>query len=398
MYGARRALANWLDRHENAEYHPHRTGSGTLQNWLALEAHEGMALLIDDPRLAPPKDALLELRRQVEPRTQRDFELEQEAAGVRSLQTCGWTASFECDEHGPRFKSRKTCCLPDHSFCPTQVTKKLRVLTLPAPPEGGCYRAVWLGKAFDLPVETAAEGVQGVLRAATEAARVVRRRIMGKGLMSKAISFRMAHGRSVAHIKLVFLEKVKGDSDEAVAEFAKVLGAIVLGNKRTSAPGTIVVQLMADSTYHLFALESPDPELYAAWYFGTNGSRLFESYGFLREMLKEWPAKGEVTIPAGASSVVVDHRLGIQALAEAKPAGYVNRPWVEQGVVSADGKVRDWHIDIGEQVMIKLDSPSPADCTFLWHAREDPTPVCDICGMKLVMVLSPPDGPEDGGA
>ena len=397
FYGARRAFASRLSRAGDAELYP-QVGEGTTRHgWLWLKAFDGIPILLEDPRQAPSTADLLELRRQVEPRTNREIETEQEAAGVRAMQTCGWDVNATCPAHGQRFRTKKTCCLSDHSFCPTQTTKAIRVLTLPDAPQGGSYRAVWLAVPFGLPVEDAAKAVQGFLKGVTRSVQLVRRRKIGKGLLSKGVSFAMALGESVAHIKLVFLEQTTGDSDAVIAEVCRALGAIVIGDKRLSTPDLAVLQLMEDSTYHLFGLESLDPVLYAGWFFGVRGLRLFESYGILRVLLDPWPAKGEVTIPAGATEAEVEHKLGTQVLIEAKPSGYINRPWKERGVVSAQGKVRDWQVTgISEQLcVLKLDAPSPVANTFLWRGREDPMPVCDICGMPLVMELVEPDGDDN---
>jgi hypothetical protein len=413
LYGARRAVEKWLHRKGPDELFPPWDQGGTARQGLPhFEVFAGVPLLLEDPRQAPSKEVLLELRLQVEPRTERDYELEQEAAGVRGLKVCGWEMVGACPTHGDMARTRKTCGLSDHSQCPTKETKEIRGLnTLPPAPGGGGHRAVWLGLTFDLPEETGPDEVQGVLERITRATQKVRRRKIGQGLFSKAVSLGMFYGQSGAHVKLLFLEETPGDSDPAVNELCRALGAQVIGEKRQLTPDQAILQLMEDSSHHLFALESPDAALYAAWFFGTRGARLFESYGVLRKLLERqrWPAKGEVTIPAGATQAVIDlplaeavngtaGRCPATPVVEIKPAGSVGRPWGDKGVVSAEGKVREWKLDqVGDETIIKFDGPAPAAFSFRVRAQEDHTPTCDICGARLEWTLIPPANPDVGG-
>ena len=210
---------------------------------------------------------------------------------------------------------------------------------------------------------------------------------MGKGLLSKAISLAMAPGESIAHLKFVFLEEKNGDADAAVAALCEKLAATVIGEKKLSTSDLAILQLMEDSSYHLAALRSPDPVLYAGWFFGVKGSRLFEPYGFLRDLLDPWPAKGMATVHAGVTEAKVDHQLGTQVLVEAHPLGFLPRSWKVTGRCDR----LSWEVSTSA---LKLDRPASRDLTFAWRAREDPAPRCDVCGAKLTMELQRPGEPE----
>lgn len=387
LYGARRAYAARLIKAGDVDLDPPGGGRLNRHGRLGLKTFDDIPILLETPGQAPGKVDLLELRRQVEPRTDRDWEMEQQPHGVRLLETCGWGIDATCLDHGIRFQTRRSCRLLDHSQCPTGATERLRVLTLPAPPVGGSYRTVWLVVLFDLPTEDGAQAVSDVADNAVRAVHRVARRKLGAGLLSRSSSFVMGHTESAAHVKLLFLDQTPGESDAAIAAVCAELGAAVIGDKRLPTADLAVLQLVEDTMYHLAALEEPDPELYAAWFFGVKGRRLFQSYGLLHGKLDEGWVKGTTTIVAGMAEAPMEHGLGTQVKVEAQPSGFLPKGWRIKG--HADG--RAWEVTAAG---VELDRPASRDLTFAWRARQDTHPVCDVCGARLDMVLVPPTGAE----
>jgi len=394
LYGTRGAFGARLQRAEDVDLGT-LAGEGCLSRhgYARLEMSDGIPILLEDPRLAPDKGELFELRAQVEPRTVWDLAGEQAPRGARLVQTCGWGLDAKCVDHGVRFTTKRSCRLLDHSLCPTQATERLRVLTLPEAPEGGTYRSVWLAVPFDLPPKAGEEAVANMADTVAKAVKQVARRKVGAGLLSRSISFAMGRPQSFAHVKLVFLEQSIGDAEAAIQEVSTALGAQVLGDKSLTTPDLAVLQLMEDTMYHLAALESPDPAFYSAWFSGVRGRRLFQSYGVLYGKLREGWTKGESTIAAGETEAEVEHGLGNQVVVEAQALGFLPSGWRRKGRVDA----RRWEVTA---TVVKIESPTWRDITFSWRAGQDKTPRCDICGNELQMVLVPPSGPvvqKDGG-
>lgn len=364
-----------------------------------MPTFDDIPLLLEDPRVAPGKDDLVALRRAVEPPRLPG----QGPSGAALLETCGWGVSAVCPEHRERFKTNRSCRLLDHAACPTDATERVRALQLGQAPEGGSYRVVWLGLPFALPdgcpegapddpydhmvkgPEAWSTALRGVAMHWGKAVQRVARRKAGRGLLSRSISFVMGRPQSVAHLKLLFVEDQGCQTDAAIDALCREMGAAVIGDRKLATAELAVLQLMEDTMSHLTALQTLAPELYASWFYGVGGLRLFQSYGILFGQLQEGWVRGEATLSAGMGQAKVEHGLGSQVVVEAQPLGFLPKGWKRKGRVDARG----WEVTSS---FVKLEQPADRSITFSWRARQDTTPRCDICGKGLEMVLVPPSG------
>ena len=116
------------------------------------------------------------------------------------------------------------------------------------------------------------------------------------------------------------------------------------------------------------ALESPGPTVYAAWFFGVRGHRLFQSYGLRYGKLREGRTKGEATIPAGELEVEVEHVLGNQIRVQAHLPEQARVPqddkgWKPKGTFLGQA----WQVErITEKgFVLKLERPAAGAVPFI---------------------------------
>lgn len=243
-----------------------------------------VSILAENPHLFLPKDVIADMVGRV-------------YSGKESLQAqilaCGRKLGMDCEDHGERYRTTRTCKHGFHGGCPTETTNKLARLEGMEGMEGDRhYLEVWLESSIPLlgyDVDGWASTIQREIDIwSKQIVRISKRKLTEGRIVARACSFYIAP-TTLAHWKIMFREEYPGELDQVVAELCEVMKAEVVAEQSYHSGESALLQLMEDSSISLVGMVEDDPNLFYTYYQAVKRRHLFQSMGKLNKQVKELP-------------------------------------------------------------------------------------------------------------
>ena len=220
---------------------------------------------------------------------------------VRRVRDCSHPVRAECSKHGPQAEWGAECRLGYCPHCLPDIARTVDRARLPDidPKEGAAYRSVWLTGVYPLPeaLPDWKEQLDALQKQWNDALTRIQRRKATNGIVfSRAFTAYYTLNEGCIHWKVMLRESAPGHADDAVAELCRVMDAEVYDDRRYVHGELATLQLIEDCRTHLLGF-SPDIdweekfELFAAHLDATKGKHVFQTMGFLWELMEKAAAE-----------------------------------------------------------------------------------------------------------
>jgi len=243
-----------------------------------------VAIITENPHLFLPKDVIADLIGRLYANKERL---------QARIKECGHKLGMDCEDHGERYRTTKTCKTDVHGACGTDTTNKLARLNGMDDMEGRRqYREVWMRSYIALEgynVDAWADALQHQIDIWGKQIKKIAKRKRTEGrIVARACSFYM--GRITrTHWKVMLREEYPGELDYIIEELCRTMEGDVIAENTYHMGESALLQLMEDSSIGLVGMDEEDPSLFYTYQQATKRRHLFQSMGKLSKDVKELP-------------------------------------------------------------------------------------------------------------
>lgn len=192
---------------------------------------------------------------------------------------CGWATDYICRTDGPRFSGHASCKLGCCTACLSQSARRLALSHLPDLEGEAGYRSIWWQYEIPLNTDRAQEQLTAAYDWWEDRVRGLTKHDWKGRILSRGIAPRFDPGVLLMQCRLLVREETQGEADALLAELQAETDGWAAGDKRTQSGETAIEQAMEDSSSTLLGMSAPNKRLFEAWYWASQGRRLFQTFG-----------------------------------------------------------------------------------------------------------------------